>query len=253
MTDIKELEKKYKTNYYKGKSSAPCEVKKYGSVPILISAPHSVKQRRNNKTKNHEFYTGAIAEFLAQELKCSVITKQYLIEDSINDDANYEDSRCSYKTAINQFLQQNDVKLFVDIHGLSSNKNSIVDICTNNGINTDNTEYAFNLKARIDKAFNEMPASIDKYYKADASNVLSKWVKDTYNIPAIELEINGAYRWFDGEYLEPSTKLLSTMYEWLIECRDLLCSIPNKLKPSCAGCNYKEACQLCDGDPECQI
>ena len=101
----------------------------YGQVPILLSAPHAVKQIRNGNIKDHEFYTGAIVECLAKQIGCSCITKQYLIENAANDDPNTDNAYCSYKTAINQFLQDHNIRLFVDIHGLSSNRDSIVDIC----------------------------------------------------------------------------------------------------------------------------
>lgn len=107
--EINILENKYSINNYKGLLLTSPTVLSYGKIPILLSAPHSVKQKREGKIKAHEFYTGAITEYLAEKIGCSVITKQYLIEEDFNDDANYEDYRCAYKTAINQFLQQNKV------------------------------------------------------------------------------------------------------------------------------------------------
>ena len=96
---IKDIEQKFKTNNYKGNSLCSCVVKKYGNLPILLSAPHAVKQIRNGEIKAHEFYTGAIVECLAKQIGCSCITKQYLIEDTINDDPNTDNAYCSYKTA----------------------------------------------------------------------------------------------------------------------------------------------------------
>ena len=74
---IHELEEQYCANNYTGvvKSLKNYRLKKYGTNPILISAPHSIKQKRDGKVKDHEFYTGAIAEYLGEKLNCSVITK----------------------------------------------------------------------------------------------------------------------------------------------------------------------------------
>lgn len=132
---IKTAEEKYKVNYYKVNLRTPCVVEKYGDVPILLSAPHSVKQIRGGVVKAHEFYTGAIVECLAKEIGCSCITKQYLLENLHNDDPNTDATSCSYKTAVNQFMQEHKISLFVDIHGLSGKRDSVVDICIDGGKN----------------------------------------------------------------------------------------------------------------------
>ena len=78
---IHEIEEKYCANDYTGvvKSLKNYRLKKYGTNPILISAPHSVKQKRDGKVKNHEFYTGAIAEYLGGETKLFSNHKKLLI------------------------------------------------------------------------------------------------------------------------------------------------------------------------------
>lgn len=251
--ELKKLEKKYQHNIYHGFSEKSCQVSSFGNVPILLSAPHSVKQKRDGKIKSQEFYTGAIAEYLAKKIGCSVITKQYLLEDNLNDDANYEDCRCAYKTAINQFLLQSNIKLFVDIHGLARGKDSIIDICIDKGINSNNENFPFILQRNVNEYFGKNSATIDKYYKADFANVLSKWMHNTYNISSIELEINGAYRWFDGECVNQSLQLLDILYKWLIQCKNIIQpTLAYNISP-CEDCIYEEQCMLCDGEPECLL
>lgn len=150
---IKNAEQKFKENNYKGSSTRPCMVEKYGDLPILLSAPHAVKQIRNCEIKAHEFYTGAIVECLAKQIGCACITKQYLIENTANDDPNTDNANCSYKTAIKQFLQKYNIKLFVDIHGLSSKRDSVVDICIDKGKNVNNMAYVHELQKCIESQF----------------------------------------------------------------------------------------------------
>ena len=135
LEQIRSTEQKFKINDYKGVSACLCVVEKYGDLPILLSAPHAVKQIRNNKIKANEFYTGSIVECLAKQIGCSCITKQCLVENSTNDDPNTDNDCCQYKTAIKQFLQKHHIELFIDIHGLSRKRDSIVDICINSGKN----------------------------------------------------------------------------------------------------------------------
>ena len=215
LSQIKNSEQKFKANNYKGNSLRSCMVEKYGDLPILLSAPHAVKQIRNGEIKAHEFYTGAIVECLAKQIGCACITKQYLIENTINDDPNTDNAYCSYKTAINQFLQENEIKLFVDIHGLSSKRDSIVDICIDKGKNVNDMTYVFTLQKYIENEFGVNTSSIDKYFSAFSDNIMSKWIHSNFNISAIELEINGAYRWFEGDTEHQSLDLFFCLKNWL--------------------------------------
>ena len=215
LQQIKDTEQKFKANNYKGNSVCSCMVEKYGDVPILLSAPHAVKQIRNGAIKAHEFYTGAIVECLAKQIGCACITKQYLIENATNDDPNTDNAYCSYKTAINQFLQEHKIKLFVDIHGLSSKRDSIVDICIDNGKNVNNMIFVSDLKKYIEYEFGKNTCSIDKYFQAFSDNVMSKWVYINFGISALELEINGAYRWFEGDTQQKSLDLFLCLEKWL--------------------------------------
>lgn len=215
LQQIKNAEQKFKQNDYKGNSIRSCMVEKYGDLPILLSAPHAVKQIRNGEMKAHEFYTGAIVECLAKTIGCACITKQYLIENTINDDPNTDNAYCSYKTAINQFLQDNHIKLFVDIHGLSSKRDSIVDICIDGGKNVNDMTYVSTLEKCIKNKFSENKSSIDKYFSAFSDNIMSKWMHSNFDVSAIELEINGAYRWFEGNTEQQSLDLFLCLQNWL--------------------------------------
>lgn len=215
LQQIKDTEQKFKSNNYKGNSLCSCMVKKYGDLPILLSAPHAVKQIRNNEIKAHEFYTGSIVECLAKQVGCACITKQYLIENTTNDDPNTDNAYCSYKTAINQFMQEHEIKLFVDIHGLSSKRDSIVDICIDKGKNVNNMIFVSNLQKCIGEKFGANKCSIDKYFQAFSDNIMSKWIHSTFDISAIELEINGAYRWFEGDTEQQSLNLFLCLEKWL--------------------------------------
>ncbi len=215
LKQIKSAEEKYKINNYKGSSVYVCAVEQYGNLPILLSAPHAVKQICNGAIKAHEFYTGAIAECLAKQIGCACITKKYLIETSTNDNPNTDNASCAYKTAISQFLQQHKIKLFLDIHGLSSKRDCIVDICIDKGKNINNTNYVLSLQNCIEEKFGKNAHSTDKYFSAFSENIMSKWVHTNFDISAIELEINGAWRWFEGDTEKQSLELFLCLKKWL--------------------------------------
>ncbi len=215
LKQIKDTEQKFKVNNYKGNSLCSCIVEKYGNLPILLSAPHAVKQIRNGEIKTHEFYTGAIVECMAKQIGCACITKQYLIENAANDDPNTDNAYCSYKTAISQFLQEHTIKLFVDIHGLSSKRESIIDICIDKGKNVNDMALVSKLQECIHNKFGTNTCSIDKYFQAFSDNIMSKWVHSAFDISALELEINGAYRWYEGDTEQQSLNLFLCLEKWL--------------------------------------
>jgi hypothetical protein len=215
LQQIQNAEQKFKANDYKGTSARSCMVEKCGELPILLSAPHAVKQIRGGLLKAHEFYTGAIAECLAKQVGCAFITKQYLIENVANDDPNTDNAYCSYKTAVNQFLHEHDIKLFVDIHGLSAKRDSIIDICIDGGKNVNDMAYVKSLQKCVENKFGTGTCSIDKYFKAAPANVMSKWIHTDFAVSALELEISGAYRWFEGETAQQSLDLFLCLKQWL--------------------------------------
>ena len=209
---IKRLEEKYKMNGHKGTPDHIDKVDMFGFCPVIISAPHSVKHIRDGYMKQHEFYTGAIAEYIAEKLGCAYITKQGVEETHRNDDPNYETANDStYKKAIKEYIDKNRCNMFIDIHGLSGDKDSVMDICIDDGRNTHGTTLLYEIEGMVDGTFGDKAVTIDKYYKADKPNVLAKWVSSIYDIPAIELEINGKYRWFEDGCEEESIKLLDTL------------------------------------------
>lgn len=154
-------------------------------------------------------------ECLAKQIGCACITKQYLIENASNDDPNTDNAYCSYKTAINQFLQEHEIKLFVDVHGLSSKRESIVDICIDKGKNVNDMAYVLTLQKYIENKFGANKFSVDKYFSAFSENIMSKWMYSNFKVTALELEINGAYRWFEGDTEKQSLDLFLCLEEWL--------------------------------------
>lgn len=91
-----------------------------------------------------------------------------------------------------------------------------MDICTNHTKNTNNISYLqLKLQETINNKFGIGSATLDKYYAASPDYVLSSWLNRSYRIPAIELEINGAYRWFEGDCERQSLDLFKCIEKWL--------------------------------------
>ncbi len=58
---------------------------KTGKIPILLSAPHAVKQYRESQVKPSDYLTGALAIYLAEKCDCSYFVRTF----NDNDDPNF--------------------------------------------------------------------------------------------------------------------------------------------------------------------
>lgn len=90
-----------------------------GLLPILISAPHAVRQQRNGEIKSSDYLTGPLAIYLAEKCNCSCFVK--VCNDY--DDANYpvgvtlENVDSDYIAELKDILIKNNYFLVIDLHG----------------------------------------------------------------------------------------------------------------------------------------
>lgn len=87
---------------------------RFTSNPLLVLAPHSVSQMRADRRKSPEFWTGGLAELIAEVFACSVITSLGSRVEEID-----AASRDPFGDLVVGSLQRLGVKQVIDIHGLS--------------------------------------------------------------------------------------------------------------------------------------
>lgn len=97
---------------------------KTGKIPILLSAPHAVKQYRQSQVKSSDYLTGPLAIYLAQKCNCSYFVRVF----NDNDDPNFPLGTTltyienDYLSALKGFIQEFNHFLVIDIHGCANNK-----------------------------------------------------------------------------------------------------------------------------------
>ncbi|MEM8859244.1 MAG: hypothetical protein AAGD96_13035 [Chloroflexota bacterium] len=99
-----------------------------GRRPILLSAPHATKHTRNGHSKMEEEFTGGLALLLAEQTGCHVIYNRW----ESPDDPNW-DQESEYKKQLAQIVQDEDIKLVVDLHGMTNRHKIGVALGTING------------------------------------------------------------------------------------------------------------------------
>ncbi len=155
-----------------------------GELPIMISAPHSVSQTRNNKIKVAEPATGILAKMLHDELNCPIIYKTM----NCHDDANY-DKKSPYKDALLEYINNHHIMFLIDLHQLSPTRDIIIDIGTGGFKNINNIDF-INIFLKAFSKQNIGIIQVDKPFKASMPYTISSYIASRTGIPCLQLEIN---------------------------------------------------------------
>ena len=160
-----------------------------GKLPILISAPHSVKQVRELKEKVRDIGTGHLALYLASKTQSHLIIKSNCKGEvgKTNDDANF----CTphpYKSEILKIIKSKNIKALIDLHSLRGTRKTQICIGVNGGANIQqNTD----LLAKIVTIFknHSFNVSIDYPFNAPLPTVAGYTAKHA-QIFSLQFEIN---------------------------------------------------------------
>ena len=156
-----------------------------GTIPILVSAPHSVTHFREGKQKIGEFMTAALAIRLHELTGCSYITKMH----NNGTDPNF-DTWHPYKDTIVHYVQTQHVQVVLDLHIMSSKREANIEIGTGKGKNLFGQTRLVQelLDAFKDQAL--QPIIVDELFTGGNPNTVSSTVARQCGIPVIQLEIN---------------------------------------------------------------
>ncbi|MEW6229533.1 MAG: hypothetical protein AB1700_15820, partial [Bacillota bacterium] len=110
---VKMEEELFGVNDYQGLPGEKSYVTLTGKVPVLVSAPHSVKHTRRSNTvpKEEDEYTGTLVRLLHELTSCHAI---YAASSDL--DANFYDD-CPYKAGLGELVIKSNIKLVLDLHG----------------------------------------------------------------------------------------------------------------------------------------
>lgn len=106
---IAKFEKQFSRNDYKGGGSEDFAIIE-GEIPVMISAPHSVKMLREGKEKGADKLTGAIALLLQEMTGCHLIYSTRFSES----DPNYATENNGYQAALADYVKSHDVEIVIE-------------------------------------------------------------------------------------------------------------------------------------------
>ena len=194
--EVMKLNEKYEEYEFNGTYQGINNLKVMGgNLPILFSAPHSVKTVRNGLFKKCDGLTGGIVEYLSINDRVYGITRLH----NMLDDPNYYNIGNSflYKKTIMDLINKYGIKYLFDIHGCSNEHNFDISIGTNNGINA-NEEI---VKIVLDKLKLFEKTVVDEKYKASLDGNISRFIHEKIGISCIQIEISEDIRFNKTELL----------------------------------------------------
>lgn len=178
-----------------------------GRHPILLSAPHATCHTRNGWKKMEEEFTYSFARCLAERAGCHALFNQWEIDEDPNWD---QDSR--YKNRLAAIVQKHNIKLVIDLHGMTNRHQIGVAIGTINGRSCPEHEPLLE-SAFVDSGFRSLHLSELDRFEQDSephwqrlvmnhprftggvkSHTVTRFVVDELQVPAAQVEITSAAR-----------------------------------------------------------
>ena len=160
-----------------------------GTVPVLVTCPHSTAHTRMGKLKRHEFYTAALGAVLHLVLGCHCL---YANREQETDPNYYDD--CGFKTVLGKILSEREIELVVDIHGTGNERPE--DLFPGVGAER---EFLLSTPDVLDRFYliaekhGIATGSVD-IFPAARQMTVAKFAANRFSVPAIQIEISDRLR-----------------------------------------------------------
>ena len=179
---IHSLEKPFLNQEFTSEQSFEIEL---GTLPIILSAPHSVSQIRLGNYKKGEYRTGVIVKLLHQLTGCYSIYKTK----NVGDDANFDQNNV-YKDELIKIIRSHHIRCLFDVHIMSPEREHMVDIGTGKGENVKNNSLITKKakQAFIDNGITNV--EVDKLFPASFPYTVSSHIARECGIDCLQFEIN---------------------------------------------------------------
>lgn len=196
---IEQLNEKYLKNNQQGAREEELNFKIIkGTEPIILSAPHAVRQNPGDRLKAAEKYTGAIVEYLCEKTGAyGIVRIANLGDNPNNENVGYG---LKYKQAISQLIEEYNIKCLIDFHGCKDIYGFDFDIGTCYRENINNKE---NYLRVIEKSLEKIGiVTIDEKFKANREVVISNYISKKNKIACFQIEISKKLRGSNQELIQ---------------------------------------------------
>ena len=184
---------------------------KKGSIPILFTAPHTMEQiREDGSIKLNEPFTKALALYLNNHDNVNCMIK---IKDT-GEDPN-RDNRDEFKTELLRFIKDNDIKLVIDLHGASKERDFDVEFGTMNNLSAD-----FSTIKELEDAFVENGITNISNNDPFKGGAITQYIFKLEDVDVIQLEINRRFR--KEENIDNMKKLYNSLSSFIKQYKEYM-------------------------------
>lgn len=164
-------------------------IMKIGLLPVIITAPHGVKQKKEDGTiKLSEPFTKAIAMYVANNLNTSFLIKTK----DTGIDAN-SDNKEVFKETLLQIIKTQNIKLLIDLHGSKKERDFDIEFGTLNNLSAD-----YSTVKELEDAFKEHGIKNVIYNEPFKGGGITRYIYGNTDIDVIQIEINRKFRDIDN-------------------------------------------------------
>ena len=175
-------------NYESSNYNTPYIIK-IGLLPVILTAPHTIKQLKENGTiKLPEPFTKAIAMYIANKLDTSFLIKTQ----DTGVDAN-SDNKEDFKETLLQIIKSQNIKLLIDIHGSKKERDFDIEFGTLNNLSAD-----YSTVKELEDSFKEHNIYNIVYNEPFKGGGITKYIYGNTDIDVIQIEINQKFRDIDN-------------------------------------------------------
>lgn len=196
---VSELNQKYEANDFNGISDTELNYKIIiGQVPILLSAPHTVRQLRDGEMKERDGMTGGLAEYLCEQFGLWGVIRTW----NAADDPNYgRDARSeNYRCEVARLVREQGIKWMIDLHGCRNKYGFDLDIGVNDGRNLACTLGEVRELAECWRK-SGLDVRVDEQFQAHGDQAVSNYVHRATGANCLQIEASSTIR-TTGEGLE---------------------------------------------------
>ena len=180
-----------------------------GKIPVVLTAPHTMQQiKEDGSIKLSEPYTKAIALYVSKNINCNSLIK--LKDTGIDSNSDNIDE---FKLVLKDLINDNNIKLLIDIHGASKDRDFDIELGTLNNMSADYSTINELKEAFIENGINNIV--INDPFKGGG---ITRYIYGMTDIDVIQIEINKKYR--DIENIDNIEKVCNALISFIRKYND---------------------------------
>lgn len=178
-------------------------IMRIGKVPVILTAVHTMVQQKSDGIKYNEPFTKAIAEYVSNKVDSSYYIK--LKDTGIDSNSLVIDE---FKNELLKIIKENNIKLLIDLHGASKDRNFDVEFGTLNNLSVDYTAVK-----ELEDAFNENGIKNVEYNNPFKGGGITRYIYGETDIDIIQIEINKKFRNVDN--IDETHKICDALIDFI--------------------------------------